>query len=201
MTWVKHVIDHVPVPERMEPLPRDHRGYPVPYNVWRDADGKPHFTINDSEKVEKILTENRCPICGKENDPLVWFVGGPLSAFAQGGAYIDQPGHEECIKYALKVCPYLAAPLYSKRLDAKTVDPEKVVNHAIFIDPTSIEARPKFFVAVCTTGYVFGGGQAGLPTLIPIKPYVKVEFWLEGERITKKHALFLIEASKEAHAK
>ena len=53
------------LPERMKALPRDRRGLPVPYIVAFGKDGTPHFTINDHRKVEKVLIEDRCGICGQ----------------------------------------------------------------------------------------------------------------------------------------
>ena len=46
----------IAVPERMKHLDRDHRGYPIPYIVFRDSDNKPHFTINDDTKVCRCQT-------------------------------------------------------------------------------------------------------------------------------------------------
>src|SRR5215472_13925800 len=96
------------VPSRMAHLPLDPRGYPIPANVYRDAQGRPHFTINDDRKRLEQLRRDACPICDQSLYIGRWFVGGPLSAFHPNGAYIDLPMHHECATYALQVCPYLA---------------------------------------------------------------------------------------------
>ena len=85
-----------PIPKRMQHLPRDHRGYPIPAMVWRDQTGQPHFTINDETVRYMLLIENRCSICGTALLPLRWFVGGPLSAFDPNGMYLDPPVHRDC---------------------------------------------------------------------------------------------------------
>ena len=45
----------IPVPARMQQLPRDQRGYPVPVIVLRDNSGRPHFTMNDEAKRQRII--------------------------------------------------------------------------------------------------------------------------------------------------
>lgn len=75
----------IPIPKRMRALQRDRRGLPVPFIVLRDTDGRPHFTINDSQRQLKCIREKRCPICGNRLDKVMWFVGGPLSAFHDAG--------------------------------------------------------------------------------------------------------------------
>jgi hypothetical protein len=67
----------IPMPPRIEKLPRDERGYPIPWNVLRDVDGKPIFTANDSAKHMRAIYEALCPICGERTGKWKWFVGGP----------------------------------------------------------------------------------------------------------------------------
>jgi hypothetical protein len=47
----------------------------------------------------------------------VWFIGGIRCFVLENGAFIDGPMHYECGEYALNVCPFLAVPNYSKRID------------------------------------------------------------------------------------
>ena len=98
----------VPIPERMQHLDRDGRGYVIPWTVFRDSKGKAHFTINDENRRQTVIGRDCCPICAAKLLRGRWFVGGPGSAFHERGAYIDPPMHRECVVYALKVCPYLA---------------------------------------------------------------------------------------------
>jgi hypothetical protein len=107
----------VRLPERMAKLERDRRGLPIPFIVMRDKSGQPHFTINDHAKSARCLREDLCPICGQKLFRGRWFAGGPLSAFHANGCYLDPPTHKECVEYALQVCPFLAAPKYTGRLD------------------------------------------------------------------------------------
>ena len=82
-----------------------------------------------------------------------WFVGGPLSAFHEFGAYLDGPMHKECGTFALEHCPYLAAPNYARRIDARTIVPGTLSNAVILQDNTTIPDRPEVFVFACAMGY------------------------------------------------
>src|SRR5262245_2939618 len=97
------------MPPRIAALPRDHRGYPVPYIVLYDEQGKPAFTANDAEKVWQAVRDKLCHICGQALDSYSWFVGGPGSAYLNGdnAAYTDGPMHEDCMQFAMRVCPHL----------------------------------------------------------------------------------------------
>jgi hypothetical protein len=175
----RETVPQVPVPRRMRHLDRDPRGYPIPWGVWRDQDGRPHFTVNDEAKRISALVEDLCGLCGGRHVKRRWFVGGPQSAFHPQGAYYDPPLHGECLRYALKVCPYLAAPHYGKRIDTKTV--REVERHRVFIDPTQIPERPEVFVAVMAEGQTL---IRPIFYVRPNRPYVAVDYWRHGERLT-----------------
>jgi hypothetical protein len=164
------------IPDRMKRLERDHRGYPIPYIVFRDDDGMPHFTINDAHKVDRCKREEICPICGEKLLRGRWFLGGPMSAFHPLGAYIDPPLHHECMRFAVQTCPYLISAKYTKRIDGKTLDPAKAPSHMQLIDPTMDPTRPKIFVAV------MAAGQSLTPNgyVQPKHPYRGLEFWRDG---------------------
>ena len=178
------------IPKRMQQLDRDARGLPIPATVWRDQTGQPHFTINDTAISGRLLIEDRCGICGSELLRVRWFVGGPLSALHPRGAYNDLPMHRGCMHYALRVCPYLAAPSYARRIDARTVrEPER---NRTFIDPSMDDKRPVVFVAVAATGQRVAAQPNLLPRIFPMRPYVAVEYWRHGKRISEPEAKQLI---------
>jgi hypothetical protein len=114
----------ITIPKRMRTLPCDERGYPVPFIVMTDKAGNPQFTINDHAKVRSCVNRKLCSICGKRHDALMWFVGGSRCFLHEHGAFIDPPLHLECAEYALRVCPFLAAPRYSKRVDDRKLKAE-----------------------------------------------------------------------------
>jgi len=169
---------NAPVPQRMRYLPRDRRGLPIPFIVFRDTDGDPHFTISDAERRALVLKHDRCGICNHRLSRGRWFVGGPRSAFHERGAFLDPPMHHDCAEFALQVCPYLAAPSYSKLIDGKTLAADKA-GAAIVLDANVDNTRPDFFVAVMTLGQrIWPGGY-----IVPKRPFRRIEVWKDGERI------------------
>lgn len=167
------------IPERMMRLDRDRRGYPIPWIVFRDDDNQPHFTINDTRKVLRCASEDRCSICGEKLLRGRWFIGGPKSALHPQGAYIDPPLHHECMQFAARTCPYLVRASYAGRLDAATLDPAKAKGVIGFQDTTMDPTRPACFVAVMAVG------QSRTPNgyLVPKRPYRRLEIWKDGALI------------------
>jgi hypothetical protein len=185
----------VEIPARMRDLPKDRRGYPIPVNVLIDKNGKPHFTINDDEKRQLHLQKKQCPICGSALLRGRWTVGGPASAFMDEGAYIDPPMHYECYRYAMQVCPYLALPSFTKRIDAGTVKREDVEDHRIFIDNTVLAHRPPLFVAVMHLGEDYQTDIFGnIHHFKPKRPYRNIEYWQNGNELSAKEGRALADA-------
>lgn len=167
-----HTIE---LPERIASLPRDSRGYPIPYIIFINDDGKPIFTINDIDKVQQAIAQNLCHICGQPLENLVWFTGGPGSALLnnQWGVYNDGPMHCDCMRFAMAVCPHLShkmtkaiGPAVAKSLNEKGIST---------FDTTTIPGVPSIFVSVQTPKFLIARGQFYVP-----KPYLKVEYWKDG---------------------
>jgi hypothetical protein len=171
----------VPWPKRMRTLERDPRGYPVPFIVLRDRYGVHQFTINDTRKVGEATSKRLCSISGKRLETSVWFAGGSRCFLHPLGAFIDPPMHYECGEYALRVCPFLAARSYARRIDdAKLADgglPEGMgLIRAKFMQPR----LPERFGYGCTSDYAphksdFQGG------VFTVHDWEYVEFWRSGE--------------------
>src|SRR5215469_14120297 len=95
------------VPSRIARLPRDPRGYPVPWFVeW--IDGKPDFRVMDARKLKLALREPRCWICGGQLGTYKAFNFGPISAV--NGLSGEPPSHRECAIFAAQACPFLSHP-------------------------------------------------------------------------------------------
>jgi hypothetical protein len=169
----------VEIPKRMRKLKRDRRGYPIPATVLIDSTGKPHFTVHDHAERRRVLRADGCAICGRKLQAERWFVGGPKSAFSIMGAYYDPPMHHECAQYSLKICPYLAAPTYARRLDEKTIKNEPGL--VIIAEDRVINERPILFVAIATTGQTVTSDNL----IIPKTPYSKIEYWLHGAQLSQ----------------
>jgi hypothetical protein len=178
----------VPIPERMRSLPLDPRGFPIFVMAYRDKTGRAHFTINDENERMRLLKEDRCSICGEKLLRGRWFIGGEKSAFHAQGAYIDPPTHAECSHYALRVCPYLAAPVFAKLIKGGTIAAN---DHTMLIDQTAVvspstadEVRPTLFVAVMARGQRTITTPAGF-LMKPRRPYIAVEYWQHGQQLAR----------------
>lgn len=180
----------VPIPERMQHLPRDPRGYPIPHVVVVDRTGVAHFVINDHLKSDACMRNALCHICGQKLDEQIVFVGGPRSAFHSQGAFYDGPMHHQCATYALQVCPYLAMPSYTSR---NTDVHEKRLKKTepkigVMVNPSVSAEKPVLFVMVVADGCRVqvvpkGKKQARGAYYFPDRPYARTEFWRDGAMI------------------
>lgn len=163
----------VPLPLHMRALPRDERGYPVPYNVAVGIDGKPAFKVQDILKVSRCICQRRCALCGKPINSLVGFVGGPLSIANR--LFADPGMHPDCARYALRVCPMLAAPRWNYARHTPAV-PGHVPN--IVDDNVSIERPERYGLGLCDDyEMVTVQGQQ----YIHAAPFEHVQWWKEGQ--------------------
>jgi hypothetical protein len=192
---------NVSIPPLMAKNKRDKRGYPIPYIVFRDSKGKPQFTVNDHKLVTRCLNHNRCGICGNKLGDLIYFVGGPASAFHPNGAYVDPPMHKECATYALQVCPYIAFRKYTGA-KAKYEHDDDDGKRYVVEDPTMMPGKPKMFVLKGTHGFVnMATGPRESPRLVPTDAE-EIEFWLDGEQLDQRedgpHIGFIEQQIEEA---
>lgn len=143
----------VAMPQNIRKLPRDDRGLPVPASVAYDADGKPDFRVIDLEMWPRLVLEQRCGICGRKMHGRFAFVGGPKSL--ESRYFSDAPMHHECASYALRVCPFLAAPRFMYA--AKLPNPPGLEIRAI----SDNVQRPEYFGLGITDRYaLIDPGQA-----------------------------------------
>jgi hypothetical protein len=169
-----------PVPMRMRTLPRDNRDYPVPFIVMRDRNGKPQFTINDHSRVIECVSKKLCAICGKRFTDGMWFVGGPRCFVHQYGAFLDPPAHVECAEYALRVCPYLAAPSYARRIDDRKLSPDAIPDGTtIVMEDIMPDDRPDVFALGHTDEFATVHQEPGQQLFI-VRRWRHVEFWRHG---------------------
>ena len=184
----------VAIPARMEALPCDPRGYPVPVVVTRASDGRPLFAVNDSVESMRCVRRKLCPICGSRLTKDLWFAGGPYAAFHWAGKYFDSAMHHECMEYALQVCPYLAMPRFlirdsQARLNAVQA---QTGGGVWLVDNTQTPERPIVFVVIKAYGQTVTPGPNLTLLVAPMRPYHAVEFWSEGQRIALEDGLALV---------
>lgn len=179
-------VIHVPLPATMLRMKLDRRGYPIPYIVWRDKHNKPKFTVNDARMVKRCLLHNRCGICGDKMGTTVFFVGGPAAALHPNGAYVDPPMHEDCARYALQVCPFIAVRAYKGYAPAYVYDhiePRKK-NMAIVTDTQHhMDGKPDLFLLKGTNGFV-NMAEFRAPRLVPTNTTI-LEYWKDGRMLSE----------------
>lgn len=104
MSIMQPLMD-VAMPERIQKLPMDHRGFPILYMTPVDAMGVPNFRGCDEAKRRLAAHYRLCCICGEKLGWWVRFVGGPENCTRR--IFSDPPMHQECLDYGMAVCPFL----------------------------------------------------------------------------------------------
>ena len=103
-----------PVPGRIDRLPRNKAGYPVPWFV-AFIGGQPDFRVIRARGIEEALARKICWTCGvafqKREDRA--FVIGPMCAVNRVSA--EPPSHEDCAVYSATHCPFLTRPDMQRR--------------------------------------------------------------------------------------
>jgi hypothetical protein len=108
---------------------------PVPYTVLV-VDGVPDFKVIDLEAFRQCLLRRLCGLCGQPMGKTVVFVGGPPCE--KNRLFVDPPMHEECVQYAVTVCPYLSDPAHGHSLARPVHEGRAAVVH----QPIAASARP-----------------------------------------------------------
>ena len=99
-------------PRRMQPLPLDERGFPVPWFV-AFIDDKPDFRVIRENGVALAHNKELCWLCGERRGSKFSFVVGPMCGVNRVTA--EPPSHTECAEYAVRACPFLTKPLATRR--------------------------------------------------------------------------------------
>lgn len=101
-------IRHDIMPRSVARLPRDERGFPIPWFVaWEN--GVHDFRVMDTRKLENILRGDRsCWTCGGQLRSKSAYVIGPMCAINRISS--EPTSHVECAEYAAQACPFLSNP-------------------------------------------------------------------------------------------
>ena len=161
----------IPIPARLSLRPTDNRGYPIPALVLVDKNGTPDFRVTDIEKWMRAYKVRTCALCGQPLGKHLAFVGGDKSH--ESRFFTDLPMHRDCAEYALKVCPYLAAPNF-KYSEALTGKAEYLVSEEVSTE------RPQRFMLGITNGCAAGRTEEGT-LVVQAQPWSEVSWWKEGE--------------------
>jgi hypothetical protein len=107
-----------PLPPKMQGLPIDKRGFPVPAFV-AIVNGEPDHRLVEPRAVKTCVEQKRCWICGGPLGVYKSFTVGPMCAINRISA--EPPSHLECARYSAMACPFLSRP-HAHRRDAGLPD-------------------------------------------------------------------------------
>jgi hypothetical protein len=112
-------FDITDAPVRIKLLPRDDRGYPVPWFV-ATIDGTPDFSVMDGRRIVEAVKRQRCWVCGGPLlDSRVAFTIGPMCAVNRNTA--EPPEHLDCAIYSATHCPFLTNPDQRRLIDVAKI--------------------------------------------------------------------------------
>jgi hypothetical protein len=167
----------LPPPRRMRNLPRDERGFIVPWFVaWMNeagepvpvGTGKPDFRVVRPGGIRAAYMGSTCWLCGQHLSAKKTFAIGPMCLINRVSS--EPPSHFDCTAYAAKVCPFLTKP----RMVRNTKDlPEDRVVAGVMIERnpgvTALWTTRRFGTLKTETGMLFALGEPEA-----------LEFWAEG---------------------
>ena len=107
-----------PLPVRMQRLPLDQRGYPIPRFVSTLEDGTRDFRIMDRGHWIRCVSQDRCWVCDAILGAYLAFVAGPMCGINRISS--EPPCHRECAEWSAMNCPFLARPHMVRREDELT---------------------------------------------------------------------------------
>jgi len=184
------------VTARIDRLPRDARGYPVPKFVhWKD--GVPDFRIIDPNHMAKCIKRNACWICGDPMGTHKAFVIGPMCCINRISA--EPPSHRDCAIFAATNCPFLTTPTARRN--------ERGLPENKFVAGTMIERNPGVTALWMTRSYQLMHATRGV--LFIIGEPDSVEFYARGrtatraeieESVTSGYPLLIEEAKRDGWA-
>ena len=169
------------MPERVKRLPRDHRGFPIPWFVhWQD--GEPDFRVIAPRKLRDAFNTPRCWICGERLGVHRVHVIGPMCLVNRVTS--EPPSHRDCAEFAAKACPFLTRPRMRRN--------EKDLPAGRTIAGLHIDRNPG---CVCLYETLrVKPFKAGAGTLFRLGEPLRVDWWAEGRQATRAEVLASIDS-------
>ncbi len=161
------------LPQRMESLPIDARGYPVPWFVaW--IDGHPDFRCVRRNGVALAHNRKTCWLCGQTLGTHLAFVIGPMCSINR--VISEPPSHRECAEFAVKACPFLTTPM-AKRVERDMPEGAK--------DAAGVMLKRNPGVACLWMTRSYAPFHAGNGVLFQIGDPDEVTWWAQGRPATR----------------
>lgn len=170
------------LPERMQKLPIDARGYCVPWFVeW--IDGKPDFRVMDSRKFLQAIRFNKCWLCGEVVGKNKTFVLGPMCTVSRTTS--EPPSHYDCAHFAVRACPFMILPTAQYRKAALPEQAHEAAGIALMHNPTVMALWTCSFYKPFNVGAEIG--KAGV--LITVGEPTAVEWYHRGRHATREEVI------------
>jgi hypothetical protein len=184
------MVDLPPLPDRIARLPKDERGYPIPWFVaWMkdgepcaDGEGEPDFRVIGPRKIWTAWSHGRCWICGVALGVHRVYAIGPMCVVNRVTS--EPPSHRDCAEFAAKACPFLTRP--RQKRDRKDLPEDRSVAGI------HVERNPGA-VALYETRKATPF-RAGDGFLFRLGPPERIDWWAQGRTATRAE----IEASIES---
>lgn len=166
----------VKMPPRIAALPRNARGYPVPFFV-AFVDGVPEFRLARAEARTEAVRHKLCWVCGQRLGAFESFVVGRMCCVNRNSA--EPPLHLDCAEFSVQACPFMLKPGMERREDELT--------RTRGVDPGGIMIRRNPGVmAIWTTRTAFTHHRG---TLFNIGEPTSISVWREGRAATRAEVL------------
>lgn len=170
-----------PLPSRMQALPVDGRGYPIPWFVATLPDGTRDFRVSDGDKMILAIQGKRCWVCGERLGRFLTFCLGPMCAVNR--TIGEPPSHAECALFSATACPFLTLPK-AKRREANLPAGQ--------FSATGIRRNPG--VVLLWTCLEYKPFRAGDEILFRVGDPVRLEWFCEGRQATREEVMESIES-------
>jgi hypothetical protein len=181
------------LPPRIARLPKDDRGYPVPFFVEWMQDGhpvaraypgaSPDFRYARAHFRAQAFKQGLCWICGDRLGVHRVYAIGPMCVINRTTS--EPASHRECAEFAVKACPFLVKPRM-RRLPMTEDEPRQVAG-------TMIERNPGVTALYETASATkFSDGRGGW--LIRLGHPDRVDWWAEGRTATRAEIMASIDS-------
>lgn len=173
------------MPSRIFKLPKDERGYPIPWFV-RQLDDSIDFRVADGQKLIRAIKEKRCWVCGEPLGVNITFVVGPMCGINRTSG--EPPSHQDCARWSALNCPFMNQPSMVRR-ECPHINNAKLVENAPGI---AITRNPGVTLLWNTREYQTFPDPKG-KILIHMGEPQSVEWYASGKPATRAQVLESIE--------
>jgi hypothetical protein len=165
-------------PASIKALPREERGYPIPYFVAYNRDGSRDLRFADVQKQHICVRQRLCWVCGKSLNILLGFLGGPLSVVNR--LHSDMACHPSCAEFSVKYCPHVNNASAKYRDSGKPFDANKPVG--------MVKEHPGVTAIVYCTDFETSPPDKHGGILASPLGVTRVDWWFEGGQVTQAEA-------------